>query len=459
MRIPWGVQQWVMRMAVRWFYRGVEVEGLDRIPRHGPVILAANHNNAMVDALVIGAHVERRVQITAKATLLDHPMTRFVVHAVGIVPLRRARDEAQRSGATLAGRNEGAFDAIVDTLRDDGMILIFPEGVSHNEPGLIPLRTGCARMALQALDAGVPDVTIVPVGLTFEAKARPRSRVLLTVGIPIAASGARDTADRARELTAQVEAGLREVTLNFPSTDTARQVLDVSRTLSRLFGSTRPLDAAEVPLEVTVRVARQLEEVRQVLPGATPSVSGTVHDFLERLDRWHANAIRLGVSPAEVDMQTSLGSGVGFMAREGLLFLVAAPAAIWGRLNHVVPLRLALWIGRVTSRSPDEPAMHTLVGGFVLVLLVYLGLAGVVASRFGWGWALLYLATLPAAASIDLRLSDRWRALGRRARGFLALRRQPAEARALLQERAALRDEALRLERMLSDGGRLRTLP
>ncbi len=449
MRLPWGVQQWVMQVAIRWFYRRVEAEGLARIPARGAVILAANHNNAMVDALVVGASVSRRMQLTAKATLLDHPVTRFIVHAVGIVPLRRAKDEAGRRGAVAADRNEGAFDAIVRTLAADGMILIFPEGISHSEPALAPLRTGCARMALQALDHAVPEVTIVPVGLTFEAKGRPRSRALLTVGMPVAASASRTAPDPVRDLTSRVDAGLREVTLNFPTGEAARQVLDVSHTLTRLFDTTRPLDEGESTLRDTVHVARQVEEIRQVLPHLSAQTATEVERFLARLEAWRQRARSLGVSPAEVDMETSIGSGAGFVLHKGATFLLAAPIALWGRLNHLVPLRLALWIGRATSRNPDEPAMHTLAGGFVLVLLVYLGLAVAVGRGAGWGWALLYLLSLPAAASLDFWLSDRWRAFRRRARGYLALRGRPDDARALLEERAALRIEARRIASLI----------
>ena len=151
-------------------------------------------------------------------------------------------------------------------------------------------------------------------------------------------------------------------------------------------------------------------------------------------------------------METSIGSGAGFVVREGWAFFISAPVALWGRVNHLIPLQLALWIGKTTSRNPDEPAMHTLVGGFALVLVVYLALAGVVAWRFGWGWALLYLISLPATASFDFWLRDRWRAFLRRARGYLALRRHPAEARTLLDERASLRAEARRLDALLTEG-------
>ena len=80
-------------IAVRWYYRRIEVEGLDRIPASGPVIIAANHWNALVDALLIATATSRHVRLTAKATLLDNPVTRLLVFAVGVIPLRRVSDE------------------------------------------------------------------------------------------------------------------------------------------------------------------------------------------------------------------------------------------------------------------------------------------------------------------------------------------------------------------------------
>ena len=57
------------------------------------------------------------------------------------------------------------------------------EGKSHDEPGLAPLKTGAARMALEAMTSGsAPDLAIVPIGLVFERKEAPRSRVLVQVG-------------------------------------------------------------------------------------------------------------------------------------------------------------------------------------------------------------------------------------------------------------------------------------
>ena len=66
---------------------------------------------------------------------------------------------------------------------------IFPEGISHDEASLQPLRTGAARIALEAADDGTEDVVTLAVGLVYDAKARFRSRALVRVGQPIPVAG------------------------------------------------------------------------------------------------------------------------------------------------------------------------------------------------------------------------------------------------------------------------------
>jgi hypothetical protein len=62
-------------------------------------------------------------------------------------------------------------------------LLIFPEGKSHNETGLEPLKTGLARVALQARDAcGIIGLKILPLGLVFEDKGTPGTAVSAHVG-------------------------------------------------------------------------------------------------------------------------------------------------------------------------------------------------------------------------------------------------------------------------------------
>src|SRR6476620_1649856 len=111
--LAYRILRGVGRLALRWFYRDIEVVGLERVPADGAALLASNHPNALVDALVIGCILSRPVTLTAKATLLNAPITRLLLHATGVVPLQRASDVAQsgRGDVLDPGRNANAFAA------------------------------------------------------------------------------------------------------------------------------------------------------------------------------------------------------------------------------------------------------------------------------------------------------------------------------------------------------------
>lgn len=182
------LMRWITGIALHWFYSSVRVEGRERIPATAPVLLAASHHNALVDCLIAVWLVPRRLTITAKATLVENPFTAWLFSLVGVVPLRRAGDERKKSPAAGldASRNAEAFSSILAVLERDEMVLIFPEGKSHSEPMLAPLKTGIARIAIEARDIqNIRGLQIIPLGLNFEDKGNPGTAVLAEVGEPI----------------------------------------------------------------------------------------------------------------------------------------------------------------------------------------------------------------------------------------------------------------------------------
>lgn len=473
------------RVALRWFYRDVTVVGGERIPRDAPLLVAVNHPNALVDALVAVSVVPRRVTLTAKATLWENPLLALLLPRVGIVPLRRAQDERRKSqgagsreqggptraidatgedmmlvdggpqaivlsgGGPQPGRNSASFAALLDALARGGAVLIFPEGKSHSEPQLAPLRTGLARIALRARDErGVRELRVAPIGLVFERKWQPRSRVLVQVGEPLSLdawcppAGARPV----EALTAEVDARLRAVTLNFETAKEEARTLAVSRALAAAFEGDRPLGSADTPLTAAVAVAHRVEAARERLAagGQLPPRAGR---FLERLAALRQLAARHGVLLEDAEIATGLLPGARFTLREGLLALVTLPVALWGAVNHFLPLRLAWALGRRSSRNPDDPAMRTIVAGLALTLLAYLLQGAAVWWLAGGWWALLYLATLPPAGVVRLRFEDRLRRARRRAHAYRLFRHDPALRQRFADELAWVRREAVELER------------
>ena len=178
------------------FYRRVDVIGVERIPRTGPLIVAANHHNALVDGVLLLAVLPRRLVSVAKAPLFSNPLIGPFLRLIGALPVHRRQE-----GGTDPARNAALFEASSATLRSEQAILIFPEGVSQPEPQLMPLRTGAARMLLAAEGDGVGPVTLLPVGLMFHEPGTFRTGwALIAVGEPVeTAVGALQASRQARE--------------------------------------------------------------------------------------------------------------------------------------------------------------------------------------------------------------------------------------------------------------------
>src|SRR5206468_1586214 len=138
----------------------VEVAGREHVPRKHPVIFVLNHPNALVDPAFLFCLAPRRVSFLAKAPLFRMPVIRYFVRALDSLPVYRRQDEGED-----VSKNRETFAAARKLLARGGTIGICPEGVSHDEPRLLPIKTGAARIALAAVSTGeVSDLKIVPAG-------------------------------------------------------------------------------------------------------------------------------------------------------------------------------------------------------------------------------------------------------------------------------------------------------
>src|SRR5262245_4904605 len=191
----------LLALVLRVFFRRIEVAGRERWPPDGPVLFVLNHPNALIDPLFILCLAPRRVSFLAKAPLFRMPGIGLFVRALDSLPVYRQRD------AEDPKKNRETFDAARALLARGGTLAIFPEGTSHSDPRLRPLKTGAARIAL-----GAAPLSIVPAGLHYTDEHTFRSDALLSFGEPIevaqmaADRGAGEPpADAVRALTARIE--------------------------------------------------------------------------------------------------------------------------------------------------------------------------------------------------------------------------------------------------------------
>ncbi len=173
-----------VRTGFAFYFKKVEVTGLERVPRDKAVLFVANHQNALIDPLLIGAYMPRVLYFLTRADVFYTPLVRALLSSVNMLPIYRIRD-----GRESLSKNEEVFEKCFRILNNQGTVLIFPEGNHNIQRRVRMLSKGFTRIVFGALENyGDHELMIVPIGLNYTNARLYASSVRLVTGEPIRAN-------------------------------------------------------------------------------------------------------------------------------------------------------------------------------------------------------------------------------------------------------------------------------
>ena len=158
----------------------LEVSGKENIPTDGAIILAPNHCNTLMDALLVLQADRGPSGYGARADMFRKPMMASALRWLRILPLARQRD-----GRDAVSSNEAVFDEVVECLDHDVPFCIFSEGTHRTKHSLMPIKKGIWRIATRAAERLDKPVYIVPVGLDYDDYFRYMKHARVRFGEPI----------------------------------------------------------------------------------------------------------------------------------------------------------------------------------------------------------------------------------------------------------------------------------
>lgn len=172
----------VVSIGIRSYYKEIKILNKKVLQTKGPLIFISNHPNTLMDAMMIGFITKKSVYFMAKGTLFNSPFKLWLLKNLNMIPINRSGE-----GSVKGVKNQNSFDACYRLLEQKKSLVIFPEGTSFLERQLRELKTGSARIALEAetRNQGILGLKVIPLGLNYHKAEKFRSSVLVHIGEPI----------------------------------------------------------------------------------------------------------------------------------------------------------------------------------------------------------------------------------------------------------------------------------
>jgi glycerol-3-phosphate O-acyltransferase/dihydroxyacetone phosphate acyltransferase len=430
----------LVRLALRIYFQRIEVTGVEHVPLQTPVIFVLNHPNALVDPVFLLCLAPRRVSFLAKAPLFRMPVIGYLVKALDSLPVYRRQDEGED-----VTKNQETFIAARKLLAKGGTIGICPEGISHDEPGLRPIKTGAARISLAAVSTGeVSNLRIVPAGLYYTSKTSFRSDALLYFGVPIDVTPAELEPDgtppreAVRLLSSKIEKALREVILDAKH----EEELQTMARAERIFSSAS-YDNTNDSLRDELRLQQRFIKAYSILQSSQPD---RLRKLEVRMMRFEEELNQAGVDPEELSPPGSTLRVFASIIRRSIQFLLMLGPALIGTFAHYPAYKLGGYLSKRISRdSEDVISTVKIISAMLLFPLTWIVLTVVAYVSLGWIAAVLALVVIPFSGYVAIVFFEELdkSVAGVRVLAFFLVRRRFFVR--LLAERKAIRNEIIAL--------------
>lgn len=169
-------------VGARFFFKEFEVNGRENIPKDAGYILALNHPNSFLDAILCGVSSPPSLYYLTRSDVFVSPWDMFL-ESIQMMPVYRMRD-----GIKKLAKNEDTFKRCYELIDNDSGVLIFSEANTAKEYSLRPISKGTARLAINAQLACAKPMYILPAGISYVNHDHSGHKVFLNYGQPISIS-------------------------------------------------------------------------------------------------------------------------------------------------------------------------------------------------------------------------------------------------------------------------------
>jgi len=168
-------------LGLFFYYKKIKVVREQNIPKNKPILFVSNHQNALLDALLIGVTSGRFSYFLTRASVFKKPLVAKLLSGVNMLPVYRVRD-----GWSTISKNNSTFKTCTDKFKMNQAVALFPEGNHNLNRTVRPLSKGFVRIVFETLSTYPElDLQVVPIGLNYREATVFGDSVALYYGKPI----------------------------------------------------------------------------------------------------------------------------------------------------------------------------------------------------------------------------------------------------------------------------------
>lgn len=206
------------RIALPFYCRNVHITNKKYLKAKGPLLLACNHPNSFLDAVILATLFHQPIYSLARGDAFNKKWAAFLLKQFNILPVYRKRE-----GAEHLHKNYETFDACREIFKQNGIVLIFSEALCENEWHLRTIKKGTARIAVSAWEENIP-LQVLPVAINYSCFHLFGKNIHLHFGEPVTPpGGVPEKAKLLNSVTNQLEDQLRSMVYEIDKEDKGKQ--------------------------------------------------------------------------------------------------------------------------------------------------------------------------------------------------------------------------------------------
>ncbi len=157
--------EFYLSIGFKFYYKKITACYLEKIPKDKAVLFLSNHQNALLDPLLITANSTRINHFLTRAQVFSNSFISQLLKSLQMIPVYRMRD-----GIQTIQKNKAIFSRCSLLLHEKQSIILFPEGSHSLKRTVRPLSKGFTRIIEETFQRyPSTEIAIIPVGVNYQS--------------------------------------------------------------------------------------------------------------------------------------------------------------------------------------------------------------------------------------------------------------------------------------------------